>query len=277
MSILKLIDNLDAGQTNTADLNQPTSRREGLFTMGGFGSTVLAAAIPTFLLNMLPKETIADAMAAPQDAVIDVLNFALTLEYLEADFYIKGTGSNSNITSKYRAVFDEIRKHESAHVAVLQQTITKLGGTYVPRSNFTFDFTADGAFPDPFSAGQFGTFLALSQAFEDTGVRAYKGQAGVLMTNNDVLTAALQIHSVEARHAAMVRLIRADQGDILTKPWITGNSRGLMPGATQDVYNGEEKTNQTPTGAYDFNAVTEAYDEPLTMQQTLDIAGLFLD
>jgi hypothetical protein len=69
----------------------------------------------------------------------------------------------------------------------------------------TFDFTVGGAF-DPFN--NYTQFLALSQAFEDTGVRAYKGQATNLISTPDLLTAALQIHSVEARHASEVRRLR---------------------------------------------------------------------
>ncbi len=277
MSILKLIDQIDLGEEKTQELNEPKSRRDSIFTMGGFGTTILAAAIPTFILNMLPKETVAAAAAGPQDAIVDVLNFALTLEYLEADFYMNGTKTGNNIPTKYLSIFNTIRDHETAHVAVLTQTINALGGTPVPRSSLTFDYTADGTFADPFMPLNFATFAALSQAFEDTGVRAYKGQAAALKSNNDVLTAALRIHSVEARHAAMVRLIRRDLVDINTKPWITGSNRYLMPSQTQAVYAGEEMTNQSSTVAYDFNAVTEAYDEPLTMQQTLDIASLFLD
>ena len=76
--------------------------------------------------------------------------------------------------------------------------------------------------------------LALAQAFEDTGVRAYKGQAGALMGNDNLLTAALQIHSVEARHASEIRRLRGLQG------WITLDQRGPnMPSATQAVYDGE--------------------------------------
>ena len=67
------------------------------------------------------------------------------------------------------------------------------------------DFTAGGKYADVFS--NFKTFLALSQTFEDLGVAAYKGQAGNLMGYGAILTAALQIHSVEARHAAEVRRI----------------------------------------------------------------------
>ena len=96
-----------------------------------------------------------------------------------------------------------------------------LGSHAVKKPNF--DFTAKGAFGDVFS--NYKTFLALSQAFEDTGVRAYKGQAGNLKASDEILTAALQIHSVEARHAAEVRLIRGQPA------WIVSNSRGDLPGS----------------------------------------------
>ncbi|MGI9113912.1 MAG: ferritin-like domain-containing protein, partial [Chthoniobacterales bacterium] len=57
------------------------------------------------------------------------------------------------------------------------------------------------------------TFLELAQTFEDTGVAAYKGQATNLITSSKLLTAALRIHSVEARHAAEIRRLRGE------KPW----------------------------------------------------------
>ena len=79
----------------------------------------------------------------------------------------------------------------------------------------------------------------MAQAFEDTGVRAYKGQAANLITTPDLLTAALQIHSVEARHASEVRRLRGLKG------WISNDERGAgMPAATQAVYAGEGVTMQ---------------------------------
>jgi rubrerythrin len=68
-----------------------------------------------------------------------------------------------------------------------------------------------------FSFTDYQQFLALAQAFEDTGVRAYKGQAANLMSKPDLLTAALQIHSVEARHASEVRRLRGQKDGLLVK------------------------------------------------------------
>lgn len=200
--------------------------------------------------------------------IADVLNFALTLEYLEDEFYRTALGSSGLIPRDTQAVFGQIGKHETAHVALLKSV---LGNKAVPKPNF--DFTAGGAFGDVFRNYQ--TFLAVSQAFEDTGVRAYKGQAGNLKDNAKILTTALQIHSVEARHAAEVRRLRGEKG------WITGDSRGTLPAPTQAVYNGEGNTTQggaslNGVAGLSNTAITESFDEPLTKEQVLAIAGLFI-
>ena len=129
----------------------------------------------------------------------DTLNFALTLEYLEAAFYKQGNESGV-IPSKYKSVFRTIGQHETAHVKLLKGV---LGSAAVAAPGV--DFTAGGKYADVWE--NFETFRTLSQTFEDLGVAAYKGQAGNLMGSNEVLTVALQIHSVEARHASEVRRI----------------------------------------------------------------------
>ncbi|SEP80633.1 Ferritin-like domain-containing protein [Devosia sp. YR412] len=129
----------------------------------------------------------------------DTLNFALTLEYLEAAFYKQGNASGV-IPSKYKSVFRTIGQHEDAHVKLLKGV---LGSAAVAAPGV--DFTAGGKYADVWE--NFDTFLTLSQTFEDLGVAAYKGQAGNLMGSKEVLTVALQIHSVEARHASEVRRI----------------------------------------------------------------------
>ncbi|MGI8656081.1 MAG: ferritin-like domain-containing protein [Pyrinomonadaceae bacterium] len=204
--------------------------------------------------------------------IVDVLNFAFTLENLENEFYRTALNSSGLIPSETRAVFEQIGKHEAAHVALLASV---LGSKAAPKP--TFDFTAGGAFADVFSNYQ--TFLAVSQAFEDTGVRAYKGQAGNLQSNAKILTVALQIHSVEARHAAEVRRIRAEERP--GRGWITLDSRGTLPEATQPVYSGEANTTQAGVNIAGLaglpnTIITEAFDEPLTKEQVLAIAGLFI-
>ncbi|MDQ3604661.1 MAG: ferritin-like domain-containing protein [Gemmatimonadota bacterium] len=125
--------------------------------------------------------------------------------------------------------------------------------------------------------GVAGAGGALALNGDDSGVRAYKGQGGNVMGNDAVLTAALQIHSVEARHASQIRRLRGEKG------WITGSSRGSLPPQAQAVYDGEANTMQggrdaAPLGANAGGAaaVSEAFDEPLGMQEVLNIIRPFL-
>ncbi len=270
MNILKFIESF----TNENFMQSTGSRRDSFGQFKQLGKDFALASIPMGLLSMTSQTSTAATNTSAAETPITALQLALKLEYLENEFYQLGlssgvipAGANSGRDLK---VFQQIAQHEASHVQFL---ITGLGGTsspnFVPKP--TFDFTVGGAF-DPFHDYQ--QFLALSQAFEDTGVRAYKGQAANLISAPDLLTAALQIHSVEARHASEVRRIRGLKG------WITGNTRGAgMPTQTQAVYDGEENTNQAgynTAALFGANAGTESYDEPLTGAQAISIASLFI-
>ena len=135
----------------------------------------------------------------PQE-IVDVLVFALTLEHIEDAFYRSGLETSGLIPDEYVGIFNQIGKHEAAHVALLTGA---LGSAAIERP--ALDLTAGGKYADALS--NFETYLTLSQTFEDLGVAAYKGQAGNLISNDGILQTALQIHSVEARHAAIVRKI----------------------------------------------------------------------
>ena len=265
MNLLKFIESFTDDQL----LKSTGSRRESFGQFGKLGKNLAMASIPFGLATFSSK-----AYAAPTPATpIGALQLALTLEYLEAEYYQMGLDLNAIPASENGGrdlkVFEQISKHENSHVDFL---IAGLGGTgsanFVPKP--TFDFTAGGAF-DPFN--DYPTFLALAQAFEDTGVRAYKGQAGNLISTPDLLTAALQIHSVEARHASEVRRLRGQKG------WIVGNDRGGLPEAAQAIYNGEEVTIQAGYNTatlFGAAAGSESYDEPITGETAVNIASLFI-
>lgn len=117
-----------------------------------------------------------------------------------------------------------IRDHEIAHVKFSQKVIAAAGSIAVAEGKY--DYTAKGLYPNVFS--DYKQFLGVAQAFEDTGVGAYKGQASELKSSNAILTYALQGHSVEARHAAHIRSTRMMNGYAKVKPWIIGdgNTKG---------------------------------------------------
>ncbi|MBF9253300.1 ferritin-like domain-containing protein [Pontibacter sp. 172403-2] len=265
MNIFKIIQDIEKVDGDVYE--RLSSRRSAMSSFGSFGKKVAVAAVPLAMGSMFKK-----AYGQSTGGVLDVLNFALTLEYLESEFYSQGLAASGLNLGDNKNFFMEVSKNETAHVKFLEDTIKALKGTPVAKP--TFDFSAGGAFADWNSNPQ--TFMAISQAFEDTGVRAYKGQAGNLVSNSDVLTAALQIHAVEARHASIIRRIRGLNG------WITGDERGAgMPAPTQAVYDGEAETMQA---GVDITAVskvsaanaTEAFDEPLSKDAVLAIATLFI-
>lgn len=257
MNIFKIVEQIEKTDPRATE---HLSRRDMFKNATSFGKKVAIAAVPLLLAGMFTK-----SHARSKETVVEVLNFALTLEYLEDEFYKMGLAAVSLIPTDRKAIFNQVSKHETSHVAFLKSVITSMSATPVAKP--TFDFTADGTYADVFTNYQ--TFLALSQAFEDTGVRAYKGRAAELMGNDVVLTAALQIHSVEARHASMIRRLRAEKG------WITGNT-----GSPAGVYEGEDNVTQggvnVTTLGYTAAIATQAFDEPLTPAKVLAIAGLFI-
>lgn len=261
-NILNEIEKVDADVIERLD---HISRRN---VFSSFLKKAVVGAAPVAFASVLNK-------AYGQNNVVgEVLNFALTLEYLEAEFYNRSIATSGLIPGPAMPYYQQIAKHENAHVALLRSA---LGSAAVSKPNF--DFTARGAFPDVFS--NVVTNYAVAQAFEDTGVRAYKGQAPRLIPFPAVLTTALQIHSVEARHAARIRFLRAQVNGVAQKGYITNAESGGLPGA---IYAGDDNVMQ---GGVDVAAlvagmgisranVTEAFDEPLTMAQVLAIAGPFI-
>ncbi len=280
-NVLNQIEKIDPEMSERLD-----GRRNAIKGFAKFTGKLTFAAIPVALGTMFNK-----VYAGTQSAssIIDVLNFALTLEYLESEFYVTGLATAGLIADKDRPAFETISMHETEHVEFLRSTIVALGGAPVTKP--TFDYTAgNGSFSGPFADvfSNYATYLAVSQTFEDTGVRAYKGQAGNLIESNEVLTAALRIHSVEARHAAHVREIRRRNGllvpaGVTLQPWITLNQSGIDTSLVQPSYNGEELTTQAGVNIVGINGyeitaedASEAFDEPLTKDQILAIVDPFI-
>ncbi|HET7275815.1 MAG TPA: ferritin-like domain-containing protein, partial [Longimicrobiaceae bacterium] len=116
------------------------SRREALSGAGKFSALLALGSVPVALSGFARK-----AYAQDAPSVTDVLNFALTLEYLEAEYYTTGVGASGLIPAEDMSIFQTIQEHEVAHVEFLQGA---LGSDAVGKPEF--DFTAGGAFA-PFS------------------------------------------------------------------------------------------------------------------------------
>ncbi len=265
-NIIKEIENTDEEIYQRID-----PRRKTIKNFLSFGSKLALTSVPLALGGLFNK-----AYGRVPERILDILNFALTLEHLEYRFYETALSKSNLIPSKDN--IKAIRDHERAHVKFLQDTITASGGTPVAEGNY--DFTGKGTFPNVFT--DYKEFLTVAQAFEDTGVGAYKGQAGFLKSNNDILQAALQIHSVEARHAAHIRFARRLAGyDPKVKPWIIGNDNSQgTPYAP--IYKREDRHRQVlfninNIGGYKTgNAGTSSFDEPLHKSEVLKIVTPFL-
>jgi rubrerythrin len=254
MNIFRIIEQLS--EVDADLLGRFDSRRAVFKTLGSTAKKGALAAAPVFVASLFQK-AYGQTTTTP---VLDVLNYALTLELLEEDFYVKMTAANLMPTPAAQGAIALIKKHESAHVKLLTDTITALKG--MPVSGIKFKTSA-------FPAG-YTDQLAVAQALEDTGVRAYKGQAGNLIGamagTTSLLQVALQIHSVEARHAAHIRTMRSQT------PWVALTDAGATyTGAIPESNTTQSNVDLTKLGSgYTAADAAASFDEILTSAEVLD-------
>ena len=166
----------------------------------GGGAIIGGAA----LLGLLPD--VAEAASSARSAAtgdIAILNFALTLEYLEAAFYAEANGAGK-LTGETATFAERVGRHEAQHVAFLKSA---LGAHAVAKPTFDFKNTTR----------EIADFQKTAMALEETGVSAYAGVAPYI-TSKKYLAAALSVHSVEARHAAWIRNIIGRGGSPFPAP-----------------------------------------------------------
>jgi len=154
-----------------------------------------AAVLSAVALSAANSGNRAFAQSAPFSSDLDVLNYALTLEYFEAALYknLLGLGLLQGQDLAYVTLFGQ---EEQQHVDALVATIPKLGGTAVQMGQYNF--------PTPASRED---LLDLLITVEATGTSAYLGASGYIQ-DKTVLAAAASIMQVEARHTAVVRHLR---------------------------------------------------------------------
>ncbi|MDQ2771216.1 MAG: ferritin-like domain-containing protein [Bacteroidota bacterium] len=257
MDFFKIIDQL--AEVDADLLGRFDSRRAVFNSLGTIAKRTAMAATPVFLGSLFSKAYAGET--GIKSTAIDLLNYALTLELLEADFYAQMiTAGQIPAGTPAVAAIQKIKAHEDQHVALLGLTIRNLVGT--PVSGVRFNPTAVANFTTDYD-----TQLLVAQVLEDTGVRAYKGRARELI-GTDLLTTALRIHSMEARHAAHVRYMRALRAAPGTtiRPWIPASDSALPAPAGPAYTNGT--TGTVPTtftfggGSFSIPAYDNAKPSP---------------
>ena len=177
--------NIDMVNPEMADIQVEGTER-GDFLLKG----ALAAGAIFGLGAISPFVRGASARAGGTKGDIEILNYALTLEYLESAFYKEGL-KRAGATGALKELLTTISTDEDAHVAALTGTIKKLGGKPVKAPKVAFDYSDTKG------------FTTLAETIENVGVSAYNG-AAPMISSKEVLTAAGSIVQVEARHAAAI-------------------------------------------------------------------------
>lgn len=176
----------------TAGLDRSAFLKKGALAGGGL---LVGSAMFSGILSSAEAAISTTKKSARNDRAI--LNYALTLEYLEAAFYAQAVANRAYGASAALKTFAEVvAHHEARHVAFLKGAL-KSAAVKPP----TFDF--GDTVTDP------AKFAATAQVLEDTGVNAYLGQVGNIKAKG-VLAAAATITTVEARHAAWIRNINGE-------------------------------------------------------------------
>ncbi len=154
------------------------------------GAVYGTSAVAPFVSQALASSS---TTASGSTGDVEILNFALTLEYLETAFY-KEKAKQVGLSGQAKAYADQFGEEEAQHVAALMGAIREMGGTPVKKPEFVFPVSNEK------------TFLALASVLENTGVGAYNGAAPSLHSKA-VLGVAGSIVQVEARHAAAINLL----------------------------------------------------------------------
>ena len=198
MSQLITLEALDQDGAIRETAEAAGATRADFIKRGGVAGAGFLAGGVLFTGLVSPAEAAISSRRKSKRNDIRILNYALTLEYLEAEFYKRANASGALTQPEVKVFADVTGKHEAAHVSALRSV---LGSAAVKKPKFDFGDTVTNQ----------DKFKQTAQVLEDTGVSAYAGQ-GPNLLQRPLVKAALSIHSVEARHAAWIRFINSSGG-----------------------------------------------------------------
>ena len=199
--------------------------RLGFLTKAGVGAVGVMSG-GAVLSALAPSAFAADGGRPPSSfgrGDVGILNYALTLEYLEAAFYNGATAANLPLSAQAQAFLKIVTKDENAHVAFLRKA---LGSKAAKEPKFDFKGANTNA----------GMFMKTSQVLENTGVHAYSGQA-LNIKQAAYVKAALSILTIEARHASVIGLLNDPSGEMIAPngPFDTPLSAGKVLAAVKET------------------------------------------
>ncbi len=274
------------------------TRREAIrqgMSVSSMAAAGLAMASVPVALAALAREAFAQTPAE----ILGVLQFAFILENLENEFYraVLGTSAvaaqntafapvRGQIPAAARDALVLIQRHEQQHVNFIRTAIQGAGGTAPNLTGNDFDFTGGNGSgtPGPFvrATTELDFLLLTAQAFEDTGVRAYKGQIPLLLNNTGnavadmVLESACRIETVEARHASKIRRIRRQRSpgiqELRHSGYVIGG--GLSAAGAGNITNPPPEVVAALTAIYagEENTVQVVFNG--TQERSIDAANL---
>jgi len=299
MNVLNILNEIEKVEGELYERLSP--RRNALQHFFNIGKKVSLAVLPLTMGTAFQK---AYSQTTPNTATVDSLNLVLALAYMQFQFYNNAlTTTPTLIPATDKPIITTLRDQEQAHINVLTKAVTDLGGT--PRALMpyaSFDYTKINVNVTT----NYSTFLRTAVAMEDLGERAYKGQLITLMGTAHLATAA-RIQTVEARHAAQLRIM-VNKLQIATlkylRPWvsirrndadgtdilpITGNDSmiaalnpiydidtGLVNRETKTIQAGIELIGISGNTSLTAGAASEAFDEYLLTATVKTAANIFI-
>lgn len=256
MNIKNILDEINNTEEGFYEKESP--RRS---ILKSFGAKVAIAALPIAISSVFTK-----SYGQTKATLIEKLNRLLKLEYLQSEFYREALDNAGLIEGEAKASFQRILEDNKSHVTILSDAITALGGTpiTVPSVDYTGGYGGNNG-PYKESLQKYPEFLVMAQVLADSAVRAYKGEMSSFILDKKILQNAVNIHSTEARHAAYIRGLRQ------LPAWTTESNNYTPVAAAQSTYADEDQTTQNGVFLVDINgynlsenAITEAFDEPLS-------------